>query len=285
MKRVKSVKRVMAPVRIDFGGGTTDVEPFPTKYGGAVLNATINRYVIGELVIDNKKTHLEYTGNIPTSSGLGTSSSMNVVWLALITHHKDKKRLAEGAFKIEQAFKESKNNGKQDQYAAAFGGINFMEFTKNGVRVHPLKLSKRTIRKLENSLVLVYSGESHLSGSSNKAAVENLMKGKNTQNLLNLKKIAIEMKNSLVKGNLDRFAELMNHETEERRKLSKITVSPQLQKIIDKGKRHGAIGAKVCGSGGGGSILFFTKNKKKLTKVFGREVIDFKFDFHGLQWI
>ncbi|HTZ41894.1 MAG TPA: hypothetical protein VMC07_01655 [Candidatus Omnitrophota bacterium] len=211
---MKEVKRVRAPVRIDFAGGTTDIQPFPDKYGGAVLNAAINRYITGELIVDDKKTHLEYTGNVPTSSGLGTSSAMNVVWLALITHHKEKDKLAEGAFRIEQAFKESKANGKQDQYAAAYGGINFMEFKGDGVYVHPLHLSKKIISQLENSLVLVYSGKSHFSGSSNKAAVENLLKGRNTKNLLRLKQIAIEMKNSLLKGNLDNFAMLMNSETE-----------------------------------------------------------------------
>lgn len=279
------VKKVRAPVRIDFAGGTTDIQPFPRKYGGAVLNATINRYVVGELVMDNKKTHLEYTGNIPTSSGLGTSSAMNVVWLALITHHRDKNKIAEGAFKIEQAFKESSANGKQDQYAAAYGGINYMEFKDDKVYIRRLNLSKKTIKELENSLVIVYSGKSHLSGSSNKAAVENLLKGKNTKNLLRLKEIAKQMRDSLLKKDLDGFAYLMNQETEERKKLSKQTVSPQLQEIIDKGMENGAIAAKVCGSGGGGSILFFTKNRKRLVKAFGEKVIDFKFDFKGLQWI
>ncbi len=282
---MRVIKKVKAPVRIDFAGGTTDIQPFPRLYGGAVLNAAINCYVVGELDIDNKKTHLEYTGNIPTSSGLGTSSSMNVVWLALITQHKDKDKIAEGAFRIEQAFKESSNNGKQDQYAAAYGGINYMEFIGDKVHVHPLHLSKSIITKLEDSLVLVYSGKSHLSGSSNKAAVENLLKGKNTKNLLRLKEIAKQMRDSLLKGDLDNFAYLMNQETEERRKISKVAVSPQLQAIIDKGMRSGAIAAKVCGSGGGGSILFFTKNRKKLVSSFGEKVIDFKFDFDGLQWM
>jgi len=278
------IKKVRAPVRIDFAGGTTDIEPFTTKYGGAVLNATIDKYIFGELTATNKNVSLKYSGDIPTSSGLGTSSSMSVVWTALITNLKSKQKIAEAVFKIEQSIKESSVNGKQDQYAAAFGGINFMQFKKN-VIVKPLKLKKQLIKELEQKLVLVYSGASHYSGSSNKAAIDNLLKGKNIKNLLKIKKIAIEMKNALLKKDLNKFAELMNKETEERKKLSKITVSPQLQSIISKGFKANAVSAKVCGSGGGGSVLFYTDDRKKLLKKFKDKVIDFKFDFQGLRWV
>ncbi|MEI7943172.1 MAG: hypothetical protein WCH76_08460 [Candidatus Riflemargulisbacteria bacterium] len=93
------------------------------------------------------------------------------------------------------------------------------------------------------------------------------------------------MKKSLLKGNLNEFAHLMNQETEQRAKLSKITLSPQLKQIIDSGMKNGAIGAKICGSGGGGSILMFAEDKKKLINHFGRKVIPFKFDFEGLKWM
>ncbi len=282
---MKIIKRVRAPVRIDFGGGTTDISPFRDDYGGCVLNAAINRYIFGELVIEDKKTKLSYFGDIPTSSGLGTSSAMNVVWLALITRMKDKEKIAQNVFKIEQSIYESKINGKQDMYAAAYGGINFMEFIGDKVSINPLKLKEKTIKELENHLVLIYSGKSHYSGSSNKAAIKNLIKGKNTSNLLRLKEIAVEMKNSLLKGDLYMLANLMNSETDERRKLSKLTVSPQLQSIVDLGMKNKAIAAKVCGSGMGGSILFFTENRKKLTEKFKDKVIDFNFDFEGLKWL
>jgi len=279
------IKKVRAPVRIDFAGGTTDIKPFTAIYGGAVLNAAINRYVIGELDSTNTKTHLEYTGNVPTCSGLGTSSAMNVVFIALITHLKDKSKIAEAVFDLEQSISESAVNGKQDQYASAFGGINYMEFNKDKVNIHPLNLKKEIIKELEKKLVLVYSGKSHLSGSSNRAVIENLISGKNNKNLLRIKEIAGEMKRALLKGNLYDFASLMNQETEERAKLSKITLSPQLKSIIDSGMKNGAIGAKICGSGGGGSILMFAEDRKKLVKHFGKKVIDFKFDFEGLKWM
>ena len=282
---MKLIKRVRAPVRIDFAGGTTDISPFRDEYGGAVLNAAINKYVYGELVSDDKSTKLEYHADVPTSSGLGTSSSMNDVWVALITHLKDKRIISEDVFNIEHAITESAVNGKQDMYAAAYGGINYMEFIGDKVIVHPLKLKEKTLKELEGSLVLVYSGISHLSGTSNKAAIDNLLKGKNTDQLIRLKEIAGEMKNALIKGDLYMFANLMNKETIERRKLSKITISPKLQEIIDLGMKNGALGAKICGSGGGGSILFFTEDRKKLVNKFRGMVIDFKFDFEGLKWM
>lgn len=282
---MKIIKKVRAPVRIDFAGGTTDIKPFTDTHGGAVLNASINHYVYGILIATDKSTKLEYHADIPTSSGLGTSSAMNDVWVALITHLKDKKKIAEDVFNIEHAIAESAVNGKQDEYAAAYGGINYMEFIKDKVIVHELNLKKKVIDEMQQKLVLVYSGKPHLSGSSNKAAIDNLIKGKNDENLLRIKAIAGEMKNSLLKGDLYEFAYLMNKETEERSKLSKITLSSQLRKIIDSGMKHGAIGAKICGSGGGGSILMYAEDPVKLKKYFGKKVIDFKFDFEGLKWM
>jgi D-glycero-alpha-D-manno-heptose-7-phosphate kinase len=262
------VKRVMAPVRIDFAGGTTDISPFKDKYGGCVLNATINRYVVGELVVNDKTTHLEYTGNIPTSSGLGTSGVMNLVWLALISQRKDnfdsdyKMRLAEKVYGMEQAM--GLIGGKQDQYAGAIGGINFMKFNKDKVKVERLNLSKEFIKELESKLVLVYTGKPHFSGNTNGAMMDDLRKGKNNSNLLRIKKIAIEMKKALLKSDMDKFAELLNEETEERKKLHKSIVPKSTQDIISIAKKNGAIAAKVCGSGGGGCILFLgDKNRLK----------------------
>jgi len=282
------VKKFIAPVRIDFAGGTTDISPFKDDYGGCILNATINRYVVGELKADDKKTHLEYTGNIPTSSGLGTSGVMNLVWLSLIMQKEGKldsnakTKLAETVYGLEQAM--GLVGGKQDQYAAAFGGINFMEFNKDKVKVNRLNLRKEFIKKLEEKLVLVYTGKPHFSGNTNGAMMDNLRKGKNNANLLRIKNIAIEMKNALLKEDLERFAELMNEETGERKKLHKSIVPESTQKIIALAMENGAVAAKVCGSGGGGCILFFG-NKKRLKQKFKDKVIDFKFDFEGLRAI
>ncbi|MBR9706383.1 hypothetical protein GOV14_05085 [Candidatus Pacearchaeota archaeon] len=285
-------KKVRAPVRIDFGGGTTDIHPFTHTHGGAVLNCGINRYVVGKIIKTSENVHLEYTGNTPTSSGLGTSGVMNLVWLALISQikmrkkggvsFKNKMQLAETVYSLEQAM--GLIGGKQDQYAAAFGGINFIEFKGDKVKVKPLKLGKKFIKEFEDKLVLVYTGKPHFSGNTNGSMIENLKKGKNTKNLLRIKHIAIEMKDALLKHDLGRFAELMNEETKEREKLHKSIVPSKTKKLIKQGMRNGAVAAKVCGSGGGGCILFLG-DKRKIRKYFGKHVIDFKFDFQGLTWV
>ena len=274
------IKQVKAPVRIDFGGGTTDISPFKDKYGGAVLNAAINRYIFGELIASDKNVSLKYSGDIPTSSGLGTSGVMNLVWLSLISDEKNKIKLAEQVYDLEKSLKQV--GGKQDQYAGALGGINFLEFKKDKVKITRLNLPERLIKELENNLILVYTGKPHLATNANKLMTDNLKNGKNIKNLLRIKKIAVEMKNALLKGNLVEFAKLMNKETEERKKLAKGILTKQAGGIIEAGKRNGAVAAKICGSGNGGSILFFG-SKEKLKKKFGKRVIDFKFDFDGLK--
>ena len=274
-------KKVSAPVRIDFGGGTTDISPFRDKYGGFVLNAAINKRIYGELTGTNDSVGLKYHGEIPTSSGLGPSGVMSLVWLALISKEKNKEKLVEQVYKIEQSM--GQVGGKQDQYSAAFGGINLFEFKGDKVNVKKLNLSRDFIKELENHLVLVYTGKPHFATDSNKSMIDNLRMGKNVKNLLRIKKIAFDMKDALLKRDLHGFAKLMNDETYERIKLHKGIAPIFIKRFIDKGMKSGAIAAKICGSGGGGSILFFG-DKNKLKEKFGNKVIDFKFDFEGLKW-
>lgn len=283
---MKEVRRVKAPVRIDFGGGTTDVQPFPTMYGGAVLNAAINKHISGELVSSDKNVSLSYSGDIPTSSGLGTSGVMNLVWLSLISkkkfaNEKDKIELAEKAYKLEQSI--GLVGGKQDQYTGALGGINFLEFQNDSVHITKVKLKPSVIKELEDKLILVYTGKPHFSGNSNGKMIEGLKKGKKVEIFLKIKEIAKQMKKALEKDDLARFAELLNKETEQRAKLNPDIVPRNIRDMIKLGKSNGAIAAKICGSGGGGCILFFG-NKEQLSKVFKEKCIDFKFDFEGLHW-
>ena len=277
---MKDVIRARVPVRIDFAGGTTDIAYFAEKYGGAVLNAAIDRYVGGKIIRKDNQTSLEYSGKIPTASGLGTSGAMNVLWLALINKKKTREELAEMAYGIEQAM--GVFGGKQDHYAAAFGGIQFLQFKKRKVVRTPLKLRGSFVKELEKKLVLVYTGLPHFESSANKSMIDNIKKRKSVNNLLRIKEIAKEMKKSLEKEDLDNFAKLLNEETENRKKLAKRVLPRNAASIIKEGMDNGAVAAKICGSGNGGSILFLG-DKKKLKRKFGKKIIDFKFDFEGLK--
>ncbi len=281
------IKKLRAPVRIDFGGGTTDIYPFTHLYGGAVLNAAINKYVCGRVFRSGTEVGLEYHGAIPTYSGLGTSGAMMLVWLALIKNNEkfskqDKADLAEHVYELEKTFKGV--NGKQDQYAAAMGGINFMEFKNEEVKITPVKLSKKLIRELEDNLTIVYTGMRHHGGSSNRVSIENLKSGKTNENLLKIKHVAEEMHKALVSKDLNKFADLMNEETKERAKLHKYMVPSFVRKTIKAAMKNGAKSAKICGSGNGGSILFYG-DKIKLKQKFRQKVMDFRFDFEGLKVI
>ena len=172
--------------------------------------------------------------------------------------------------------------GKQDQYAAALGGINFLEFNNNNVKVERLKLKRQTIEELEKSLVLYYTGE-HYSSDINKNIVEDFRKGKNVESLLRIKEIAREMRNALLKNDIYKIPELMNFEFEERKKLHKKVANKKIEDAIRIAFKNGASGAKICGAGGGGSLLFYCSDKKKLLKKL--KCWEFKFDFEGLKVI
>lgn len=275
------IKKVRAPVRLDFAGGTTDIEPFASKEGGIVLNAGIDRHIVGKLTREDHFVKLEYEGHLPTGSGLGTSGVMNVVWLALVNRTRNKQEILDMVYPIEQTM--GITGGKQDQYAATFGGINLIEFKGGKTKLTQLKLPKETIKKLEKNLVLVYTGASHFSADANKSMIDNLKNNK--EYMVNIRNIAKKMKKVLVKGDLNKFAELMNEETKNRKMLHEDIVNETLEVVINQGKSAGAIGAKVCGAGGGGCILFYTENRRKLEKIFGDQIIKFKFDFDGLKWL
>jgi D-glycero-alpha-D-manno-heptose-7-phosphate kinase len=175
--------------------------------------------------------------------------------------------------------------GQQDQYAGAFGGINFLEFTGEKVKLTQLKLNKDFIRELEKRLVLVYTGKPHLATKTNKSMIDSFSSGQNTSNLIKIRDIAWEMKDALKTKRLGRFAELMNEETRNRAKLHRSVVPSKIQNIIRTALNNGAASAKVCGAGGGGSILFFCNDRKKLINKFKSSIIEFKFDFKGLRWL
>ena len=272
-----------APVRIDFGGGTTDIFPVSKKIGGCVLNAAINHYVDGSLAMLPNKTRLEYHSNLPTSSGLGTSGAMNVVWLALTTRFKDRKDLAEWAYAIENATKVV--GGKQDQYAAVLGGINFMKFTNHHkAEIERIKLPSSFLRKLEGRLFLDYTGP-RVSSDINDVIIQHFARG--NKKMINIFKEIImntkKMRGALLDRDLNKFSEFLNREWILRKSLHPRITTKKIEERIKLAMENGASAAKVCGAGGGGCILFYAENKNRIIKKFRNKLIPFKFDNEGLR--
>ena len=290
-----------APVRIDFAGGWTDVDIFAKGAGGAVLNATIDKYVTGRLEIRDGSPDADgglregitvaYQSDLPAGSGLGTSSALNVVWLSLVKTQvkdiEDKKTIAGLAYELEAIL--GILGGKQDQFASAIGGFNFMTFGDR-VEVEQLNLPPQVMKELEDRLVLCYTGKQRLSGNIHESVWGAYRKGsQETVNALYaLRSIAYSMRYVLLSGKLDEFADLMNQNWECQKQLDESVTNDQIEELFAESFKNGAMSGKACGAGGGGCLLFFAepnrrKSVEEVVERLGSRVIPFKFESKGLQ--
>jgi D-glycero-alpha-D-manno-heptose-7-phosphate kinase len=298
-----------APVRIDLAGGWTDVNLFARGAGGAVVNAAIDRYVTGRLeTAESESEHdylrahtaaiegrdgisVSYHSDLPSGSGLGTSSALNVVWLSLvksqIASDEDRSRIAELAYQLEEML--GILGGKQDQYASAYGGFNFMSFGEN-VEVERLQIAPEVIDELENRLVLCYTGKPRLSGDIHENVWGAFRRGapETVNALYYLRNCAIRMRTVLMDGDLSEFADLLNQNWKHQRSLDPSISNEQIDALFETAWEAGAVGGKACGAGGGGCLLFYTARGKHSSVAdalseAGVRVIPFRFDFSGLQ--
>lgn len=205
----------------------------------------------------------------PVGSGLGTSSSMVVCilkafieWLSLPLGDYETSRLA---YEIER--KDLKlSGGKQDQYAAAFGGFNFMEFLKEDlVIVNPLKIKRWIVDELEASIVLYFTGASRSSAMIINEQKENTAKGNSDaiEAMHQIKQSAVDMKLALLKGDMRAFAEILGKGWENKKKMANAITNPMIQEAFDVAIPAGALSGKVSGAGGGGFIMFMVEPTKK----------------------
>lgn len=289
-----------APVRIDFAGGWTDVSIFARGAGGAVVSATIDKYVTGFLEIADEGAEsvgsvegmsVSYRSDLPAGSGLGTSSALNVVWLSLvksqIASDEDRRRIAELAYQLEEML--GILGGKQDQYSSALGGFNFFRFDDT-VNCERLDLTPETIRALEERLVLVYTGKARLSGNIHENVWGAFRRGQpETVNALyDLRNCAIRMRTVLLKGDMEEFGDLLTQNWKHQRTLDPSVTNEQIERLMAVGKEAGAVGAKALGAGGGGCLLFFAGEGRRpevqeTLKAAGSRIIPFRFEFDGLQ--
>ena len=315
--------RSRAPLRLGLAGGGTDLPSYCETYGGAVLNATIDRYAYTHMSLLDTRTvrlrasdigveetvdptpslaidgdlilhravynrivrdflngeapwvELSTTVDAPPGSGLGSSSALVV---ALVEAFRAAFNLPLGPYDVAHLAYEIERvdlnlaGGKQDQYAAAFGGINFMEFLPQArVIVNPLRVPRSALNELEAALVVCFTGQSR---SSNDIIREQVT-GVHTQSastidgLHQLKGDAIEMKASLLRGDLRSVASILNRSWEAKKKTAKGIANDRINDLYHLAMRKGAWGGKVSGAGGGGFMMFVTdpENRYRLASA------------------
>jgi D-glycero-alpha-D-manno-heptose-7-phosphate kinase len=250
----------------------------------------IIREALKLLDIKSENFELSSMADIPAGTGLGSSSSFTCALLkALHTYNKTfikPDELAEEACHIEIDVL-GEPIGKQDQYISAFGGINCFTFCKNDrVVTKELKISDETLYNLEDNLLLFFTG---FSRSASKVLKEQDDKSKENdssmiENLHFVKDLGYKSKVAFERGDLEEFADLMNVHWEHKKKRSDAMSNETINKWYKLALENGALGGKLIGAGGGGFLMFYADNHKKLRHAMiheGLSEVRFRFDFEG----
>ncbi len=229
----------------------------------------------------------------PAGSGLGTSSTLVVAVLGAFV---EMLKLPLGDYDIAHLAYEIERNdlqlagGRQDQYAATFGGVNFMEFYKDDkVIVNPLRIRPQYLHELENNLVLYFTATSRESATIIREQVNNVNRQdeKSIEAMHQLKGQAKMMKEALLKGKLNEFGEILDFGFSQKRKMAANISNSNIEEIYAAAKNAGATGGKISGAGGGGFMIFYCPGNsnyavKEALLRFGGEVKKYSFTKHGL---
>lgn len=256
-----------------------------SKY--ALLKHTIKHFKV------NKGANFFIHSEVPPGSGLGSSSAIVVTLIGAIAKWRGliltPYEIAETAFKIERIELGIKG-GKQDQYAAVFGGFNFIEFLSDSVVVNALRIDRDLQREFHYHLLLCNTGKVRLSSNILSRQIKAYKRKDKVvmDALAQLKFLTVELKNTLLKGNFYSFGKILDKAWENKKKLTSGISFPGMDKMYNTAKRHGAIGGKLLGAGGGGHLLLFCPYDKKdkiakEIKGFGGEIVNFNFDFEGMK--
>jgi D-glycero-alpha-D-manno-heptose-7-phosphate kinase len=228
--------------------------------------------------------------DIPAGTGLGSSGSFTTALLKALYAHRRRllhpSELAELACEIEiDRLKEP--IGKQDQYIAAYGGLTCFTFHKDGrVEAEPLKLPMDAIFNLEDNLLLFFTGFSRSASSilSDQHQRTRADDGEMLRNLHYVKELGVRSRRALESGNTATFGELMHEHWEHKKRRTVGVSNPQIDEWYDLGRRNGALGGKLVGAGGGGFLMFYAEDHRRLRAAMssaGLEEIRFRFDFEG----
>jgi D-glycero-alpha-D-manno-heptose-7-phosphate kinase len=249
--------------------------------------------VIRRMAPEKRGLSLFLHSDAPPGSGLGSSSTLVVALVGLFRHWLRQPltdyQIAELAHQIERIDLGIKG-GMQDQYAATFGGVNFIEFYEKAVIVNPLRVSPDHLNELEYNLLLCYTGRTRLSANILERQISSFVQKKEevVRALDSQKEMAIQMKNALLQGRLDDFGDLLHQAWQTKKHLDRAITTPQIDEMYAEARRQGAIGGKILGAGGGGYLLLYCPFDRKhlvaaALEQLGGQVVDFGFDLRGLQ--
>lgn len=316
------------PFRMSFFGGGTDLSGFFNEHGGAVISTTFDKYCYVTVrhlpAFFDYKTHLTYSkteyvnsyeeiqhpaireamkhmdmhnirltyeSDLPARTGLGTSSSFAVgmieAFYALNGKYADKRKLADDAIYLERELcKEA--GGIQDQIAASFGGLNRIDFSKDGYTVRPIVISRARKENLNNNLMLFFTGFSRFSSDIQKGT-EKSMKDK-TKELLEMYSLVDKAEKVLTDEScdLDEFGRLLDYTWKLKRGISSGISTGSIDEQYEKAMKAGALGGKLLGAGGGGFLLFYVPQEKQaaVKKALENQMyVPFKFENEGTRII
>lgn len=297
------------PFRISFAGGGSDLPSFYQRHEGCVLSTTINKYmyvvihptfnrnetvikynktetvgdirriqhpIARQLLLDNKMSGVEIvsTADIPSGTGLSTSSAYTVGVIHAIHAFQGKfcsqERIAREACELEIE-KLGEPIGKQDQYGTAVGGLKFIRFLPDdSVDVEPLAILPEVRKKLDENLMLFYTGLTHSAGEILKEQNANVVsEDAKFQNLVRMTELAYDMRAALVQGDLDTFGDILNQNWLLKKELASSISNHTVDHYYNLAIESGARGGKLLGAGGGGFLLFYCdkKHQKRVRSV------------------
>lgn len=291
-----------APFRVSFCGGGSDLPSFYERYGGCVLSTTIRKYMYltihnyfekDQIVLKYSKTEnvhdfseidhrifkqcltdfalkgveISSMADIPAGTGLGSSSTFTVALLQLLYtytgQYVSKYKLAKEACAVE-IDKLGEPIGKQDQFAAAFGGLRFYEFMPNGfVQVEPVIMTPDSYDKLEKNLMMFYLGGVHSASAILKEQSQNIRSVDKAEVQKKMCGTARTLKEELQKNNIDAMGDLLHENWMLKRSLAAGISNPFIDETYDKAMKAGATGGKLLGAGGAGFMLFYVPREKQ----------------------
>jgi len=257
-------------------------DEFPIDGKLDLLKGVYN-FIRKEFMTEAKGFRLSTHVDVPAGSGLGTSSTLTVAILGAFIEWL---RLPLGSYDIAQyAYHIERNNlqmagGKQDQYAATFGGVNYMEFYDNNkVIVNPLRIDKPCLHELENNLLLFFTRTTHVSSDIIKEQQQNVINNHTVaiEAMHKIKAQAKEIKDALLTGQIDRIGEIFNEGFIYKKQMAQNISNEFLDKIYEEAIRAGSTGGRISGAGGGGFMLFYCPDNKKFQVIKSLERLGGRF--------